>query len=190
MTNKKNKTRITDPTRVLTLANFISLGRALLAIPIVFSMQDISRWHWTLFLAIIAIISDALDGYFARKAHEVTHIGKWLDPIADFAVIFTVIFFLVLSHRFPTWFFMLYLGRVVTIALPALYLINHTDLVLSANRSGKVFIALSAAMLCLYIFPIPNMDWFRILMTWIAALALVISWGQYLYTMILEYRKL
>ena len=35
----------------------------------------------TLGLIVIAAISDMLDGYFARRAHEVTHIGKWLDPI-------------------------------------------------------------------------------------------------------------
>ena len=59
---------INDPTRVITLANFISLFRAFLAIPIIYSMVYPS-WNWlTGILILIAILSDALDGYFARRA--------------------------------------------------------------------------------------------------------------------------
>ena len=69
----KNKTKITDPTRILTLANMISLGRALLAVPIIYTLRDPALGTITFVLIIIAILSDALDGWFARKAHEVTH---------------------------------------------------------------------------------------------------------------------
>ena len=62
---------INDPSRVITFANFISLFRAFLAIPIIYSMVY-PHWNWlTGVLILIAILSDALDGYFARKAKEV-----------------------------------------------------------------------------------------------------------------------
>ena len=78
---------ISDPTRVITLANLISLLRAFSAIPIIYSMAN-PDWNWiTGILIVLAVLSDALDGYFARKAKEVTHIGKWIDPLADFIVI-------------------------------------------------------------------------------------------------------
>ena len=64
---------IGDPTRVLTLANFISMLRALSAIPIIYSMA-FPGFEWlTATLIMLAVLSDALDGYFARRAHEVTH---------------------------------------------------------------------------------------------------------------------
>ena len=62
----KNKTKITDPTRILTLANMISLGRALLAVPIIYTLRDPALGTITFVLIIIAILSDALDGWFAR----------------------------------------------------------------------------------------------------------------------------
>ena len=71
----KNKIKITDPTRILTLANIISLGRALLAVPIIYTLRDPALGTITFVLIIIAILSDALDGWVARKAHEVTHFG-------------------------------------------------------------------------------------------------------------------
>ena len=40
MNENSTKRRITDPSRILTLANFISLLRALLAIPIIYTLRD------------------------------------------------------------------------------------------------------------------------------------------------------
>ena len=40
-------------------------------------------------LIVLAIVSDAIDGFFARKNNEVTNLGKALDPIADKICILT-----------------------------------------------------------------------------------------------------
>ena len=102
---------INDPTRVLTLANLISLLRACSAIPIIYSMAY-PEWNWiTGIIVLLAILSDALDGYFARRADSVTHFGKWLDPAADFIVIVSVLVYLVGVRSFPVWFFYFYLFR-------------------------------------------------------------------------------
>ena len=67
---KINSGIINDPSRVITFANFISLFRAFLAIPIIYSMVY-PNWNWlTGVLILIAILSDALDGYFARKLKQ------------------------------------------------------------------------------------------------------------------------
>jgi len=85
--NNMNDVEFNDPSRVLTLANFISMLRALSAIPIIYSLAY-PEWNWiTGFLILFAVLSDALDGYFARKAKAITHFGKWIDPAADFIVI-------------------------------------------------------------------------------------------------------
>ena len=121
MYNDNQQSRITDPSRILTLANFISLVRALLAIPIIFTLKDPDKLYLTFWLIVIAILSDTLDGWVARKSHGVTHLGQWLDPIADFIVILAVTAFMVYEDLFPIWFFTFYLVRYVTIALPAIY---------------------------------------------------------------------
>ena len=104
----KNKLKISDPYKIVTLANMISLLRALLAVPIVYTLRDPSLGSITLLLILIAILSDALDGWVARRAGEVTHFGQFIDPIADFICILSVTSYLVLAGRFPAWFFILH----------------------------------------------------------------------------------
>ena len=96
------KLKITDPSRILTVANMISLLRAFLALPIIYTLQFPDWRLWTFILIFIAMVSDMLDGYFARRAHEVTHFGKWIDPIADFICLTFVTFYLVLNEMFPS----------------------------------------------------------------------------------------
>ena len=54
-----NKLVITDPTKILTLANIISLGRALLAVPIIYTLRDPSLGTFTFLLILLATLSDA-----------------------------------------------------------------------------------------------------------------------------------
>ena len=86
---------MSNPSKVLTLANIISLLRAASAIPIIYTLYYPDLRAVTAGIVILAILSDALDGYFARRAGEVTHLGMWLDPIADFIIITSVVLYLV-----------------------------------------------------------------------------------------------
>ena len=187
---ENNKSKITDPERVLTLANFISLLRAILVIPLIYHLQKPESSLILFILIIVIIASDALDGYFARKSNEVTHIGMWLDPLADSVVIVSVTFYLVLSGIFPMWFFVFFMVRYLTIALPGLYLINHTNFVNNANKPGKWATATVAITLVLHIFQIPSLELFKNITLWMAFAFLVISWIMYMKRFIVEFRKI
>ncbi|MEX0679955.1 MAG: CDP-alcohol phosphatidyltransferase family protein [Balneolales bacterium] len=70
---------------VLTLANAISLSRALIAVPILYFHHASGKeatWLITTFIG-YAFISDYLDGLVARKMKQVTEFGKIADPLAD-----------------------------------------------------------------------------------------------------------
>lgn len=187
---KRSKTKITDPTRIFTLANIVSLLRAFMAIPIIYFMLRPDLWPVTLILILVAIASDALDGYFARRAHEVTHLGKWLDPVADFIVIATVAYYLVLFDKFSQWFFILFIARYLFIGLQAIYLMNHSQYVMSSNMFGKWSAGITAVTISLHIFIIPALEWLRIGSLWVAVILLIVSWVLYIKTFITEFRKI
>jgi len=190
MDQNKEKVKITAPERILTLANMISMGRALLAIPIIYTLRDPSLATVTFLLIILAVLSDAADGYFARRAHEVTHLGKWLDPIADFIVILAVISYLVLMGRFPVWFFSLFIIRYVSIAIPAIYLLNHTHFFLSANWWGKWAIGISALAVIFHLYPVGTLGWLPSITLLIATVLMVLSWVSYMITLIRKIREI
>ena len=179
-----NKPKITDPTRILTVANMISLGRALMAVPIVYTLRDPAMGTITFLLIVFAVLSDTLDGWFARKANEVTHFGKWLDPIADFACIITVAGYLTLVGRFPGWFFIFYLVRYVAIAFPAIYLFNNGRFILSSNWWGKWAAGITTLAIMVHIWPWHAFPWMQEVTIDIATVLLSISWFVYIRTFI------
>ena len=150
------KQYMSNPSKVLTLANTISLLRAASAIPIIYTLNYPDLRAVTAGIVILAILSDALDGYFARKAGEVTHVGMWLDPIADFIVITSIVLFLVIMDIFPLWFFCFYIIRHFMIAVPALYFVNTGQYILHSNWWGKWTTGITTLTVFLHIFEFPD----------------------------------
>lgn len=66
-------------------------------------------------LVFIAGISDALDGYLARRFHWTSALGEKLDPIADKFLLAVAYLALWQAGTFPTWLIVLVLGRDVLI---------------------------------------------------------------------------
>ena len=70
---------------MMTLPNILTIFRILLT-P-VFILCLFAEFHnaqfWALFIFIVASITDAYDGYYARKNDMVTETGRFLDPLAD-----------------------------------------------------------------------------------------------------------
>ena len=63
-----------------------------------------------------AALTDMLDGYLARKWHQITTVGTLLDPIADKLLISAALISLVQVHIVPGWMAILIIGREFAIA--------------------------------------------------------------------------
>ena len=173
------KEYMSNPSKVLTLANTISMLRAAAAIPIIYTLNYPEMRAITAGIVILAILSDALDGYLARRAHEVTHVGMWLDPIADFIIITSVVLYLVILEIFPLWFFIFYIVRHFLIAVPALYFVNTGQYILHSNWWGKWSTGITALTVFLHMFEFGTIWWLKTFSLYTALALAVVSWFLY-----------
>ena len=99
----------------------------------------------------MAILTDMLDGYFARRLNQRTNLGKILDPIADKAIIGAVIVALILSNSsFPRWAFVLVIIRDVLIVVANIFLFHRTQIIARSDVWGKCTTFFLATALTLY----------------------------------------
>lgn len=178
MSESEEKIKITHPTRIITLANFLSVMRGFLALPIVYSLAH-DKVGWAVFLVLVAVVSDWLDGYFARRAHDISGLGKILDPVADSIAIAGVALFISLdeSRNFPLWFFIFYIMRQLTISLSGVYMLNQTHVILGSNILGKWTVGITSLAILLYILKEVEIGFFVLILATVLG---SISWVQYL----------
>ncbi|OLN33865.1 CDP-diacylglycerol--glycerol-3-phosphate 3-phosphatidyltransferase [Desulfosporosinus metallidurans] len=88
------------------------------------------------FIFIAASITDSLDGYIARKRHQITVFGKFMDPLADKLLIAAALISLVELGDVSAWIAWVILGR--EFAVTGLRAILAADgIVISASKWGK-----------------------------------------------------
>ncbi|HUY68841.1 MAG TPA: CDP-diacylglycerol--glycerol-3-phosphate 3-phosphatidyltransferase [Alphaproteobacteria bacterium] len=84
-----------------SLANRLTASR-IAVIPVILLLLAIHH-AWSAWVALVlfvaAGITDWLDGYIARRDHQVSMIGQFLDPIADKLLVAAVILLLVYSRQ-------------------------------------------------------------------------------------------
>ena len=117
---------------------------------------DDSTWQviaWCIYF--VLGLSDLLDGHLARATNQVSELGKFLDPVADKAMIS-----LSILGRFPWWITILILAREVGITLFRLSVIKNG--VIPANRGGKIKSTFQSFGVGFFMLPLPeSLYWFR-----------------------------
>ena len=84
----------------------------------------------------IAIFSDWLDGYIARKYNQVSNFGKFFDPIADKLIVNLIIVLFIYQVSLPVWIALILIIRDVYIDGFRLSL-SKLNVVMQANKYGK-----------------------------------------------------
>jgi cardiolipin synthase len=94
----------------VTIPNFITIAR-LLAVPLIVWLMIADRFLEATVLFIIAGISDALDGFMAKRLGATSELGAYLDPIADKALLVSVFLTLGFKGTLPAWLIVLVVSR-------------------------------------------------------------------------------
>ncbi len=122
---------------LFTAANMLSIARMVIApwMFVLISSGDQKEMVYT--IALLAYISDLLDGYLARARNEVTEWGKVLDPLADKIFIASVCLGMIWSGQLSIWYIAIVLVRDILIIIAGLFFANKSDYVLPSTYVGK-----------------------------------------------------
>ena len=109
------------------------------------------RWDWMNYVSLaifaIASLTDLVDGHIARKYNQVTDLGKFLDPLADKALVLAAMSVFCQWGMFPAWALMIVLAR--EFAVSGLRMIaSGRGRVIAAGWSGKVKTVVTMIALC------------------------------------------
>jgi cardiolipin synthase len=99
----------------LSIPNLITLARILL-VPIVVWAIATPGTMWIAFLLFLAAgVSDAIDGFLAKRFAMTTVLGAYLDPLADKALIVSIYLTLGINNLIPRWLVILVVSRDILI---------------------------------------------------------------------------
>ncbi len=166
------------------LPNIISVLRLLIVIPLIYMLLR-ENYRMALVLFAVAGISDALDGYIAKRYSWTSRVGSILDPVADKTLLVCTYVTLGVSDHLPVWLVLVVILRDLVIFTGALayhFLIGKYELrptlLSKINTFAQIILALAVVM---------SMDVFQIpreliqLMIYIVLATTVISGVDYLF---------
>ena len=100
----------------MSIPNLITLGRVIL-VPVVFWLLLTGELKAAFLVFVVAGISDAVDGFLAKRFNWETELGAYLDPIADKLLIVCIFIALGVTGRLPSWLVIMVVSRDVLIVI-------------------------------------------------------------------------
>lgn len=135
---------------MLTISNSLSFVRIPLAF--VFMLES----PYLRFIAVVlAMLTDSIDGYLARRSRSVSRFGAILDPVTDKFFVYFALTILFLEGRLLLWQALVMLSRDICLCLYGLWVVaigRWHSVVIQSIRWGKVTTALQFIILSGLIF--------------------------------------
>lgn len=120
----------------LNWPNRVTLLRIVLLPPFVIALLNLNDWPHARFAAIgifvLIGLSDAVDGFLARRLNQITTVGKFLDPLADKLLVTCSLILLsveatsIHGFRLPNWVPVVAIGKDVLTVIGFLILYGVT----------------------------------------------------------------
>jgi CDP-diacylglycerol--glycerol-3-phosphate 3-phosphatidyltransferase len=123
---------------MLNLPNALTLFRIFLVplLVVVLLTRFTHHWLWGLVIFLVALATDWLDGWLARRRGEVTNLGALLDPIADKLLTSAAFISLVELGRVQAWMVVVIIGREFAVS-GLRSIASAQGVTIAASRWGK-----------------------------------------------------
>lgn len=135
---------------------------------------------------VAAAVTDAFDGYLARKWNQITPFGAFLDPVADKLMVMAALIVLVDLQRVPSAIALVIIGREITISALREWMAQlgkSANVAVSALGKVKTAAQMVAIPFLLYdkwLWGVIPCHWIGALSLWVAALLTLMSMMYYL----------
>lgn len=121
----------------MTISNVITLSRIILLPFIVYFLLNNQRFA-AFVIMLVSLFSDAIDGYLARKLHQESEAGKFLDPICDKISLTVILITLLIINSIPLWGVIIVVARDTLILLGSYIMWKHKSIVFKSHVLGKI----------------------------------------------------
>lgn len=129
------------------IPNVITVFRILLVVPITWLLLE-NRHVEAFVLMVFAGLSDACDGFLARRFNWITRLGATLDPLADKLLVAAVFLVFVWQDRIPLWIAVIVLVRdFVIVAGAGVYKLLYEEVIIAPTFLSKANTAMQLIVL-------------------------------------------
>lgn len=137
--------------QILTVPNLLSLVRLCL-IPVFSALYLQGHTILTAWILVLSGLTDAVDGWYARKFNAISSLGKVLDPVADKLTQGVMLILLVTRHPQLLVPLILLFAKEVSGCILGYLVIRKTAIVPQAVWHGKVATILLDLLLVIHVF--------------------------------------
>ncbi len=109
---------------------------------------------WSTAIFALASITDFFDGYLARKHNMITDFGKFMDPLADKALVAAALLILVQIQRIEAWAVLIIIVREYSISIIRA-IASANGKVIAASGGGKIKTVLQMLSVIMLLLSIP-----------------------------------
>lgn len=119
----------------MQIPNILSFLRVLMVGAFIYYFQR-EMYFISLGIYVLAIITDALDGYLARHYNWITNLGKVLDPLADKLMLMTALACFYTREWIPIWLLIIVMCKEVIMIIGGALLFKR-EIIVFADWFGK-----------------------------------------------------
>jgi cardiolipin synthase len=173
----------------INVPNFITLARVI-AVPVVFWLLLSGNTMAAFAVFVCAGISDAVDGYLAKRFNSQTELGAYLDPMADKLLIVSIYIALGVRGELPLWLVIAVVSRDILIVLAVLLswlmdrpVVIKPHAISKTNTTAQLILAATVLADDAFMLGLWRL---RLALVWITGILTFVSLGVYLKSWILH----